>query len=112
MNRPADATLLRIALGCLRREGDDHQRSGDVAAFRRATREHYVEWLSFSLPAVIAKQGGELDPENERAIKMTADELLAEGTVLAVVEKGYLLNDRVLRPALVVVSKAKSPPEA
>jgi SAM-dependent methyltransferase len=56
----------------------DHRRSGDVAAFRRATREHYVEWLSISLPAVIAEQGGVLGPENERAIKMSADELLDE----------------------------------
>jgi SAM-dependent methyltransferase len=56
----------------------DHQRSGDVAALRRSTRDHYVEWLSVSLPAVIAEQGGELDPEHQRAAKMTADELLAE----------------------------------
>jgi len=29
------------------------------------------------------------------------------GTVVSVLQKGYLLHDRVLRPALVVVSKAK-----
>jgi molecular chaperone GrpE len=29
-------------------------------------------------------------------------------TVLSVLQKGYTLNDRVLRPALVTVSKAKS----
>ena len=27
------------------------------------------------------------------------------GTVLEVVQKGYLLNDRLVRPAMVVVSK-------
>jgi len=29
------------------------------------------------------------------------------GTVVQVFQKGYLLNDRVLRPALVAVAKAK-----
>jgi molecular chaperone GrpE (heat shock protein) len=29
--------------------------------------------------------------------------------VVQVLQKGYLLNDRVLRPALVIVSKARSP---
>ena len=28
-------------------------------------------------------------------------------TVVSVMQKGYVLNDRVLRPALVMVSKAK-----
>jgi molecular chaperone GrpE len=28
------------------------------------------------------------------------------GTVVTVVQKGYLLNDRLLRPAMVIVSKA------
>jgi SAM-dependent methyltransferase len=56
----------------------NHLRAGDVAAFRQATREHYVEWLSISLPAVVSEQGGQLGPENERAMKMTPDALLAE----------------------------------
>jgi len=31
------------------------------------------------------------------------------GTVAQVFQKGYLLNDRVLRPALVAVAKAREP---
>ena len=31
---------------------------------------------------------------------------LAPGTVLSVVQKGYSLNDRLLRPAMVIVAKA------
>jgi molecular chaperone GrpE len=30
---------------------------------------------------------------------------VAAGTVLQVVQKGYLLNDRLVRPALVIVAK-------
>ena len=34
------------------------------------------------------------------------------GTVVQVFQKGYLLNDRVLRPALVAVAKAAEAPPA
>jgi len=56
----------------------DQLRAGDVGAFRNATRQHYVEWLSVSLPAVVAEQRGDVGPENSRALGMTADDLLAE----------------------------------
>jgi molecular chaperone GrpE len=59
----------------------------------------------------VVPQGEKFDPNRHQAISQV--EADAEpGTVVTVLQKGYLLNDRVLRPALVVVSKAKSPPEA
>jgi molecular chaperone GrpE len=33
---------------------------------------------------------------------------LEPNTVMTVMQKGYLLNDRLLRPAMVIVSKAPS----
>ena len=32
-------------------------------------------------------------------------------TVVQVFQKGYLVNDRVLRPAMVAVAKPKEPPQ-
>ncbi|MFW5431470.1 MAG: nucleotide exchange factor GrpE [Methylophilaceae bacterium] len=46
------------------------------------------------------------DPNKHQAIS-TVDSEGEPNTVLSVLQKGYTLNDRVLRPALVVVSKAK-----
>jgi molecular chaperone GrpE len=46
------------------------------------------------------------DPNKHQAIS-TVDSDIDSDTVLEVLQKGYTLNDRVLRPALVVVSKAK-----
>jgi molecular chaperone GrpE len=46
------------------------------------------------------------DPNKHQAIS-TADSDIDSDTVLSVLQKGYTLNGRVLRPALVVVSKAK-----
>jgi molecular chaperone GrpE len=45
------------------------------------------------------------DPEHQQAISMQADDNVPPGTVLSVLQKGYTLNGRLLRPALVVVSK-------
>ena len=50
--------------------------------------------------------GEKFDPNKHQAISMV--EADAEpNTVINVLQKGYLLNDRVLRPALVMVAKAK-----
>jgi len=54
----------------------------------------------------IDPQGQKFDPHRHQAISQVE----ADGepnTVLTVLQKGYLLHDRVLRPALVVVSKQK-----
>lgn len=45
------------------------------------------------------------DPNNHQAISQIPNEQPA-GTILQVLQVGYILKDRLLRPALVVVSKA------
>lgn len=56
--------------------------------------------------AEINPMGEKFDPNKHQAI--SALESDAEpNTVLTVLQKGYTLNERVLRPALVMVSKAK-----
>lgn len=48
------------------------------------------------------------NPELHQAISMQEDENAPPNSVLQVLQKGYLLNDRLIRPALVVVVKAKT----
>lgn len=50
--------------------------------------------------------GEKLDPHKHQAIGVLESEQPAN-TVVSVMQKGYTLNDRVLRPALVMVSKGK-----
>ncbi len=50
--------------------------------------------------------GEKFDPNKHQAISMLESEQ-EPNTVLTVLQKGYTLNDRVLRPALVMVAKAK-----
>ena len=50
--------------------------------------------------------GGRFDPHRHEAMGQ-ADSDQEPNTVVAVLRKGYLLNDRVLRPALVMVARGK-----
>jgi len=51
--------------------------------------------------------GEKFDPHFHQAISMIEAEQ-EPNTVVNVLQKGYLISDRVLRPALVIVSKAKA----
>lgn len=47
------------------------------------------------------------NPELHQAVSTQVDNKSAPNTVLQVLQKGYLLNNRLVRPALVVVSKVE-----
>ena len=57
--------------------------------------------------SAIAPQGEKFDPHRHQAISQVESDQ-EPGTVVTVLQKGYLLNDRVLRPALVIVAKEKA----
>jgi molecular chaperone GrpE len=54
----------------------------------------------------IAAEGERFDPTRHEAIMEQITEDYAPGHVVSELEKGYLLNDRLVRPAKVVVAKA------
>ena len=60
----------------------------------------------FNLTA-IDPAGQKFDPHRHQAIGMI-DSDADPNTVVQVLQKGYLLNDRVIRPAMVMVAKAKT----
>jgi molecular chaperone GrpE len=60
----------------------------------------------FSL-TVIDPQGEKFDPERHQAMSMVESDEIVPGYVIQVVQKGYLLHDRLLRPAMVLVAKAR-----
>ena len=51
-------------------------------------------------------EGQAFDPEQHQAMSMMESADVAPNTVLNVFQKGYLLNGRLIRPAMVVVAKA------
>ena len=97
---------------------DDLERALEAAAeHEEAKLEEGVRLVHRSLADALAKEGlveveteGKFDPHTQEALLAQPSEA-AEGTVIQVLQKGYRLGDRVLRPARVVVS-AGAPTEA
>jgi molecular chaperone GrpE len=56
---------------------------------------------------VVNPQGEKFDPHRHQAISQVESDQ-EPNTVVTVLQKGYLLHDRVLRPALVMVAKPKN----
>lgn len=55
---------------------------------------------------VVNPQGEKFNAEFHQAMTMQPSEEVEPNTVIAVMQKGYTLNGRLLRPAMVMVSKA------
>jgi molecular chaperone GrpE len=113
--------ILRTAGGgvsfCSRRvEGDGGNREVPPAEpHQQAKLEEGVRLVHRSLVSLLEREGlesidteGRFDPHVHEALLSQPSEL-EEGSVLQVIQPGYRLRDRVLRPARVVVSAG--PPE-
>ncbi|XOV85970.1 MAG: nucleotide exchange factor GrpE [Pseudomonadota bacterium] len=55
---------------------------------------------------VVDPHGAPFDPNHHQAMSMVENGDLEPNTVVAVIQKGFTLNDRLVRPAMVIVSKA------
>ena len=60
---------------------------------------------------VVEPKGQRFDPNRHQAMFEVPDPEVPNGTVVQVVQTGYVIGDRVLRPALVGVSKGGPKPE-
>ena len=84
----------------------------DDAADVRAVREG-MELTLKMLKQAMAKYGVEqvnpeeqpFNPEYHEAMSVQETDKVPSGTVLTVVQRGYLLNGRLVRPAMVIVAK-------
>ncbi len=66
---------------------------------------------SESVTAIELNPGDPFDPLYHQAIVYQEVEGFSDGQVVAEVEKGYILGDRVLRPSMVVVAKSPAKPQ-
>jgi molecular chaperone GrpE len=56
---------------------------------------------------LIDPKGEKFDPARHQALSLVESQEAPPNHVITVVQKGYLLRDRLLRPAMVIVAKAK-----
>jgi len=93
---------------------DDLERAlGAAEAHEEAKLEEGVALVTRSLADVLRKEGleevpteGKFDPHVHEALLSQPSEA-EEGTVIEVLQKGYRLGDRVIRPARVVISRGR-----
>lgn len=86
----------------------DEQGSAALAEGVELTRKGFMDVLSKYGVETIDPQGEPFDPETAQAMSMVEQPDVEPNSVVAVMQKGYLLNGRLLRPAMVMVSKAPS----
>jgi molecular chaperone GrpE len=92
---------------------DDLERALEAAAeHEEAKLEDGVKLVHRSLVALLERHGlseiaaeGAFDPHVHEALLTQPAESAEEGAVLQVLQKGYRLGDRVLRPARVIVAE-------
>ncbi|WP_125768565.1 nucleotide exchange factor GrpE [Companilactobacillus furfuricola] len=69
-------------------------------------QQHMVKAITDNNVTAIDNVGEKFDPNDSQAVQtVPADKDHPEDTVVQVLQKGYKLNDRVLRPAMVIVAK-------
>ena len=82
--------------------------SGDIESLREGldlTLKKFLDTLEKFGVSVVAPQGDKFNPEKHEAVSMQAVDGMASGTVVTVMQKGYELNGRLVRPAMVIVAK-------
>ncbi|WP_430389609.1 nucleotide exchange factor GrpE [Dyella sp. 20L07] len=81
---------------------------GDVASVREGialTLKSLLKIAENNGLVQVDPVGQPLDPEKHHAVSMVDAPGASPNTVVSVLQKGYVLNDRLLRPALVAVAK-------
>ena len=86
----------------------DEQGSAALAEGVELTRKGFMDVLAKYGVEAVDPQGEPFDPETAQAMSMVEQPDVEPNSVVAVMQKGYLLNGRLLRPAMVMVSKAPS----
>jgi molecular chaperone GrpE len=84
---------------------------GAVLEGERATLRLLDQALEGVGVTEIDPEGEPFDPERHEAMSMLPSPTAEPNSVIAVIQKGYALHERIVRPARVVVARAPESPE-
>ena len=98
---------------------DSLERALELADRNNETLKPMMEGVELTLRAMLTTvgkfgveqvnpMGDAFDPNRHQAISMVENGNVAPNSVMAVMQKGYELNGRVIRPAMVMVARAPS----
>lgn len=74
------------------------------------TYKHFLDTLKKMGIQQVSSVGEEFDPAKHQAVGQVESTTVPENVVVDEYQKGYFLHDRILRPAMVTVAKAKTEP--
>lgn len=81
---------------------------GGIESFREGidlTLKKFLATLEKFGVIAVDPQGDKFNPEKHEAVTVQVMEGAESGTVISVMQKGYELNNRLVRPAMVIVAK-------
>lgn len=84
--------------------GATHEACKDMMQGIEMTRKQLLDAVAKSGLASLGEKGEEFDPAKHEAIGVEANPEVAPGAVARVLQRGYKLHDRLLRPAKVMVN--------
>lgn len=84
----------------------DHESVAAIREGMELTLKVFKDTLKRFNIEEVNPEGEPFNPDTQQAMAMEPSENVEPNTVLKVFQKGYLINGRLLRPAMVVVSKA------
>ena len=84
-------------------------KTGDISGVQLTLKQLSAALEKASIRAIEPKAGERFDPHRHQAMAAVPSDQ-EPNTVVAVMQKGYALHDRVVRPALVTVAKSASDP--
>ena len=93
-----DLTLMAVA-------NEEDEKVKNICVGVQMVRDQFFETLKQNGLEVIDTEGKDFDPKFHEAISQKEEEGVESGKVLQEVQKGYVLNGRVVRAAKVITSK-------
>ena len=96
---------------------ESHGEKTDFVAFLDGIKLVHTQFLAglgnFGVTAIDSSKGTSFNPSYHEAVYKEHSETYESGTIISEVQKGYLLNGRLLRPSMVSVSQGpeKTPEE-
>lgn len=96
---------LKLALSVELAEGADQAVKSIHEGVSITLKQLESAFAKFSVSEIAPESGDKLDPNLHQAMSMIASEEVDPGQIISVIQVGFSLHDRLLRPALVVVAK-------
>lgn len=84
---------------------ENHSDEGALLDGVKLTHKEILRLLETFNVKLLDAESQPFDPNFHQAVNQEETDKFPENTVTAVLQKGYLIHDRLLRPAMVVVSK-------